>query len=248
MRHPVTVAVVLWMVAAPAIGWSGDWRVTPIRLELGRQAKSGVITVINDSTERLQLQMKAFEWTQDGEGKDRYEETGDLVFFPKMMLFDKAEERILRAGIKVPAAAREKTYRLFLEEIPGPRKAEGVAVAIAIRFGLPIFVAPLKPEPKGELPRIAMAGGKVEAEVRNGGNIHFVIRSLTVKGTDRQGGEIFSRELSGWYLLAGASRTYATGVPPEVCQRLAAVDVDVATDRFPLHGHLDADPAMCARE
>lgn len=248
MRHPVTVAVILWAAFLPAVGWSGDWRVTPVRLELGRQAKSGVVTVINDSADRLQLQMKAFEWTQDAEGKDRYAETGDLVFFPKMMIFEKAEERILRAGIKVPATTREKTYRLFLEEIPGPRKDEGVAVSISIRFGVPIFVSPLREDPKGEVARIAMAKGKVETEVLNSGNIHFIIRSVTVKGKNGKGAEIFSRELPGWYLLAGASRTYATEVPAEACPDLAAVDVEIASDRFPLRGHLDAGPAMCARE
>jgi len=248
MNRLTVAAAFLATLLLPASAWSGNWRVTPIRLELGRQAKSGVITVISESKERLQLQMKAFEWTQDAEGKDRYEETGDLVFFPKMMIFEQDEERILRAGIKVPATKQEKTYRLYLEEVPGPRKEGGVNVAIAIRFGVPIFVAPLKKEPRGEVAKVAMAKGTVEAQVRNPGNVHFVIRSVTVKGKNAKGEEIFSRELPGWYLLAGASRTYATEVPEDLCPDLAAVDVEVGTDRFPLTGHLDADTAMCVRE
>lgn len=248
MNRLHAAAVFLLAVLLPASALPGEWRVMPIRLELGRQAKSGVVTVINDAKERLQLQMKAFEWAQDEEGKDRYTETDDLVFFPKMMIFERDEERILRAGIKAPATKREKTYRLFLEEIPGPRKTEGVNVAIAIRFGVPIFVAPLKEEPKGEVAKVALAKGTVEAQVRNPGNVHFVIRSVTVKGKNAKDEEIFSRELSGWYLLAGASRKYATEVPADLCPELAAVDVEVHTDRFPLAGHLDADTAMCSRE
>lgn len=246
-RWIAAYAVSLFLLAPPA-AWSGEWRVTPIRIDLSRQAKSGVITVISDSKERLQLQMKAFEWTQDAEGKDRYTETEDLIFFPKMMIFEKDEEKILRAGIKVPATKTEKTYRLFLEEIPGPRKAEGTNVAIAIRFGVPIFVAPLKEEPGGEITKVGMAKGTVEAEVRNTGNVHFVIRSVSVKGKNAKGEEIFSRELSGWYLLAGASRTYATEVPADLCQDVATVGVEATTDKFPLAGQLDADRAMCSRE
>lgn len=248
MRRIHASAVLLLALFLPAAVFAEGWRVAPIRLELGRQAKSGVVTVTNDSTNRLQLQMKAFSWSQDAEGKDRYEETGDLVFFPKMMIFDKAEEKILRAGIRVPATKTEKTYRLYLEEIPGPRKEQGTAVAIAIRFGLPIFVAPLKEEANGEVVRVGMANGMLETEVRNSGNVHFVIRSITVKGKNGNGEEIFTRELSGWYLLAGAKRTYSTEVPPEICPNLAAVDMVVDTDRFPLTGHLDAAPAMCSRE
>lgn len=248
MKRPLAAAAFLSIVLLPVLAWTGEWRVMPIRVELSRQAKSGVITVINDSKERLQLQMKAFEWTQDAEGKDSYAETGDLVFFPKMMIFEKAEEKILRAGIKVPATKTEKTYRIFLEEIPGPRKAEGANVAIAIRFGVPVFVAPLQGEPRGEIAQVAMAKGTVEAKIRNPGNVHFVIRSVTVKGKNAKGEEIFSRELSGWYLLSGASRTYATEVPADLCPELAAVDVEATTDKFLLAGHLDADKAMCFRE
>ena len=100
----------------------GSGASVPIRLDLGRDAKSGVVTVINESDDRLQVQMTAMEWTQDADGKDRYAETGDILFFPRLMIFDKKEEKILRAGIRVPAAAKEKAYRLFIEEIPGPRK------------------------------------------------------------------------------------------------------------------------------
>jgi fimbrial chaperone protein len=248
LNRLLVVAAFLSAVLIPASAWPGDWRVTPIRLDLGRQARSGVITVISQSKERLQLQIKAYEWTQDSEGKDRYEETGDLIFFPKMMMFEMPEERILRAGIKVPATKREKTYRLFLEEIPGPRKAEGVSVAIAIRFGVPIFVAPLTEEPQGKVSQVAMKKGTVEVDVRNPGNVHFVIQSVTVKGKNAKGEEIFSREISGWYLLAGASRRYKTEVPADLCKELSAVDVTVSTDKFPLTGHLDVDTAMCSKE
>ena len=98
----------------PSLARSGEWRVAPIRLDFGRDAKSGVLTVVNEAAERLQIQLKAYEWTQDAEGKDQYAETKDIIYFPRFLIFDKAEERIVRAGIRMPATSREKTYRLFL--------------------------------------------------------------------------------------------------------------------------------------
>ncbi len=134
------------------IALAGEWRVSPIRLELDRKVKSGVLSVINEGGEKLLVQIRAFEWTQDEEGKDQYAETADLVFFPKIMTLEKGEERMIRTGIRVPAAGREKTYRLFIEEIPEPRKGgEGTNVTVAIRFGVPIFVKPIKDENKGIL-------------------------------------------------------------------------------------------------
>lgn len=224
---------------------AGEWRVTPIRLDLSRDAKSGAVTVFNESDERLQLQIAAFEWTQDKDGKDRYEETGDILFFPKIMIFDRKGEKILRAGIKAPASAREKTYRLFVEEIPESKKAEGARVAIAIRFGLPVFVKPLKEDTRGEITGMSMSDGVVTAAVKNSGNVHIFVRTVLVQGKDGAGKIVFTKELSGWYLLAGAQRVHTTEVPADVCREIARVDVEVRTETLSLTGNLVADPSMC---
>ncbi len=235
----------LFLLLLPVLARAGDWRVSPIRLDLGRDAKSGAVTVANDSDDRLQVQMKAFEWTQDAEGKDRYDETGEILFFPRLMILEGKEERILRAGIRVPAAAKEKTYRLFIEEIPGPRKAEGVNVAVAIRFGVPIFVKPLKEEVRGEAGPMSMSAGALLVPVKNTGNVHFVVRSILLRGLNGAGEEVFSRELSGWYLLAGVSRGYETIVPPEKCTAIAVIEAEVKTDKLPFRGRMVVDRPMC---
>jgi fimbrial chaperone protein len=242
-RH--SAPVFLFLLLLPVAALAGDWRVSPIRLDLGRDAKSGAVTVANDADERLQVQMKAYEWTQDAEGKDRYEETGEILFFPRLMILERKEEKILRAGIRVPAVAKEKAYRLFIEEIPGPRQAEGVNVAVAIRFGVPIFVKPLKEEARGEVGAMTMSAGALLVPLTNTGNVHFVVQSVVVRGRNGAGKEIFSRELSGWYLLAGVSRGYTTTVPGESCGNLAVIEAEVKTDKLPLRGRLVVDRSMC---
>jgi fimbrial chaperone protein len=214
-------------------------------LDFDRGTKSGVITVVNEGGERLNVQMKAFEWSQNADGKDRYTETNDIIFFPRIMVLEKNEEKILRAGIKIPATTKEKTYRLFIEEIPEPKKAEGVNVAIAIRFGVPIFVKPLKEEVKGEIEKVELSKGVLNALIKNKGNTHFIINSIDVKGKNAKGEGIFSKELSGWYLLSGVSRIYTLSIPQEVCKDLSKLDIEVKTERFNLNGKLDVDQAMC---
>jgi len=221
--------------------------VAPIRVDLGRDARSGAVTVFNESDDRLHLQMKASEWIQDAEGKDRYEETGDILFFPRIMIFDKKEERILRVGIKGSPGAKEKAYRLFLEEIPEPSKARGTSVAVAIRFGLPVFVKPAKEAPGGEIGALSVSAGIVSATVENRGNVPFTIRTVLFSGKNAGGEVIFAKEVPGWYLLAGASRTYSADAPPERCGELAGIDVEVKADRLSLRGNLVADPSMCAQ-
>ena len=247
-RIPIARASVLLLLGLffPAIARAGEWRVTPIRLDLGKDAKNSAVTVFNESEERLQVQMDAMEWTQDAEGKDRYKETRDILFFPRIMIFDRKGEKILRAGIKIPAIEKEKTYRLFIEEIPGPGKAQGANIAIAIRFGVPVFVLPLKEDLRGEVMGIGMSAGTLRVPVRNSGNVHFLIQGIRIHGKNLKGAVIFSKELNGWYLLPGASRSYTADVPADVCREIAGFDVEVRTDRLVLNGNLVADPSMCA--
>ncbi|MGE5188862.1 MAG: molecular chaperone [Gemmatimonadota bacterium] len=218
---------------------------SPIRLDLGREAKTGVVTVTNDSEEKLRLEVTAREWTQDADGKDVYADSADLVYYPKMMVLGAKEQRIVRAGIRVPAAAREKAYRLFIEEIPGPPASRGTAVAVAVRFGVPVFVRPPRDEPKPEIGPVALDNGTVSVRVRNAGNAHCVVRGVTVTGRNSRGEPVFSREINGWYLLAGASRGYAAGIPADVCPDVASVDVEVRTDKSTLAGRVDADRSKC---
>ncbi len=249
--RPGTIFILFFtvsLVLCPALSFSGQFRVSPIRLEFGGEVKSGVVTVINEGDENLNIQVNAAQWIQDEEGKDRYEETSDIIFFPKIIILKKGEQRVVRAGIKMPRPGTEKTYRLFIEEIPHPKEAGagGTNVAIAIRFGVPIFVRPLETKMKGEIVGVEMSGGTVGVIVRNTGNVHFVISSLNIRGRDGSGEVVFSRNLSGWYLLSGASRRYETSVPKEKCGTLKTLEVEIETDGFTLERNLDIEKGMCS--
>lgn len=143
------------------------------------------------------------------------------------------------------AVAQEKTYRLFINEIPEPKAAEGAQVAIALRFGVPIFVKPLKEDAKGSIGRIDLSKGALSVLINNTGNIHFIINSINIKGKNPKDVEIFSKELSGWYLLSGASRLYTTSIPEEVCKDISKIEVVIKTDKLDMDGAMDVDKAMC---
>jgi len=247
-KRSVFGSLILVFLFFPEMCYPGQWRVAPAKVFFDRAVKSSVITVLNEGEEKIHLQVKAVEWTQDREGKDVFLETNDLLFFPRILTIDKGDQKIIRAGIKTPATTTEKTYRIFIEEIPQPKQdaADSARLIVAVRFGVPVFVKPAKDEPRGEVASMELAKGVFNAVVKNGGNVHFRITGITVRGGNDKGEETFSEKLNGWYLLAGAARLYSIAVPPEKCAVTQLLDITVSTDtKITLNRRLNVEKAQC---
>lgn len=238
-------ALILASLAPPGAS-GGEFRVYPIRLDLASDARTGTVKVLNDADEKLNLQMKLFKWTQDAQGKDTYTESSDLIYHPKLLTVEPKDERVVRVGIKAPGAATEAAYRLYIEEIPSAVNKPGtlVAVKVAIRFGLPIFVSPGDVREKGSIDGMEVLNGTLKVLVRNTGNVSFTVTTINVRGTDPAGAEAFSRDINGWYLLPGASRLYSTPLE-DACARLSAIRAEVKTANFSIDRTLDVNKDMC---
>jgi fimbrial chaperone protein len=247
-------AVMLFLAVFISRAFAADFQIQPTTLVLGSGDKSGAFSVINSGDEKIDFQVSAKEWSQDAPGKDVYEDTKDIVFFPKIMTVDPHGQRAIRIGIKAPAALREKTYRLFVEEIPTQKKPEELkgakkiraGLTIAFRFAVPIFVMPLQPKEGGVIENVTMSRGAVKASVRNTGNVHIKLHSVTLHGKAADGTELFSKEFAGWYILQGLSRSYETAVPQNVCGKLAILEVKARAENLTIDGTLNVQKKMCA--
>lgn len=229
---------------------AGEWRVTPIRVNFERGARIGTVNVRNDGDTAMNFQVKAMAWAQDAEGKDQYEETNELIFFPKLLAIPPHEERVIRVGLRGPGGgAKEKTYRLYVEEVSPPRKdpdAGGATVAVTVRFAVPLFVFPTKEELGGQLEKIEVDKGTIKAFVRNTGNKHFRVTSLQFKGKNAKGEETFSQSLDGWYVLNGVTRAFSMPVPHDACGKTDLIEVQISTDRkIVLTGSMPVDKSQC---
>ena len=72
-----------------------------------------------------------------------------------------------------------------------------------------------------------------------------MIKTLSIKGKNDKGEEIFSKDINGWYLLSDALRIYSAEVPQEICKDVSTIDVQVVTDKLNLSGKADVDKTMC---
>ena len=227
----------------PIEAGAGLFSISPIRLDLDRQNKTDSIGVSNEETARkLDMQAKLMEWTQDANGNDIYVDSNDLVFFPRIFSIDKQDQRVVRVGIKVPATTIEKSYRLFIEELPPPPDPDkkGAQVLFVLRFGVPVFVRPEKEQIAGSIEGVEAIPGGVAVIVKNSGNSNFQIQSLAISG----GG--FEKEIVAGYVLAGATKHVGAQFTPEVCKKISKLRIVMKSDRIDtVERTFDWDPNRC---
>src|SRR5262245_5082640 len=159
---------------------AAEFGVTPIRLDFERAARSAVVSVSNDDARPLRMQVKLMEWTQDAAGQDQYRESDELIYFPKMMVVQPKERRLVRIGLKTPMGAGERTYRLFLDELPddAAQAAAGSGLSFSIRFALPVFLPPAAAAPRGALDGVTLEDGNPRVAVPNHGHHHCRVASV----------------------------------------------------------------------
>jgi len=159
------------------------------------------------------------------------------------------EKRLVRVGLKTPAAATERTYRLLLDELPesgdASSRAASSGLTFTIRFALPVFLpAAAAMKPAGAIESIKLDARRLRVAVRNTGNQHFRITSVVARVAGMPGSG-FPDTAPGWYLLAGASRVHSIEIPAEACRGLRRLEVTVKAGELTLEGGLDVEPGMC---
>ena len=246
----LTRAQVIWCHAAfllflPSLVFAGSFRVVPIKLYLDARSKTEVLKILNEGDKKVTVQLNAKGWSQDETGKDVYEEKKDIVFFPKITDIEKGEERIVRVGYQGKTAASvEKTYRLFLAELPVVKPGE-LALKFALRLSIPIFVKPQKEIKEWAIDGLKLSEKTLTVKVKNSGNTHISVSKITAMGFDDSGKEVFSREIAGWYALAGGSKPFAVGVSREECMGVKTIKVTVEVKKTTKESTLDVDKNMC---
>src|ERR1700722_20328393 len=115
------VAVVLVSfvsLAAEPRAWAASFEVSPVALSLSAATTTGIVDVTNLSKDPVRLQVTGFAWRQGPDGEIQLGPTDELTFFPALVSLKPGEDRKIRVGVKAAPGLLEKTYRIFVEELP----------------------------------------------------------------------------------------------------------------------------------
>lgn len=231
----------------PVHAFSGNWSVSPVTIELGHKARSAVVTVSNKGKGVGEFEVRVMDWTQDKKGEDVYGPSKDIIYFPRYMKIAADESRVIRLAARVPPSRREKTYRLFVTELPDRTIPKTTGISLQFQFAIPIFVPPPETMAKGRILDSGMAGGTVHAIVVNEGNARLRIDSVAFQGKKPTGEILFEKTIQGYILLAGTSRVYAASIPADRCAALKTVDLTVKARGLTLKETITVDGKACVR-
>lgn len=169
------------------IGYSSSdgavFNIVPVRGDLGPGKNSVVFTVSNDNSEPIVIQTETMVWSQH-DGHDTYDPTRELLVTPPIFTLPPKGQQILRVGLRrSPDPQQELSYRLFLNETPGPPDPSFRGVRMALRVGLPIFV---EPATSAALPVLhwkinLSAPGQWTVRLDNTGNAHVQVAQLRLQ-------------------------------------------------------------------
>lgn len=232
--------LVAMLLQGPA--WAGAFGVSPIRIDLDRSVRTGLITLTSDDDRKLYFQLKLFEWTQTATGEDEYRESGELVFFPQILTLEPKDTRLIRVGLKAPPAPVERAFRLFIEELPEPGESasSGAQIAVRLRFGVPIFLTGAKVEARPEIAATNLSKGAVRVAIRNSGDRQIRFEELLVLQ-----GEKFVGKSAGWYVFPGVTRSFTVPVAREDCPASGVLEIRAVGEGTDIRKAVEVAPVLC---
>jgi fimbrial chaperone protein len=227
---------------------AANFGVHPVSISLTERTAAATVTIRNNDDSPLRLQLAAFDWRQGADGAMVLERTEEVAFFPRLLTLGPREARSVRVATTARPGHAEKSYRLFIEELPPLRKAGDAAssgVRMLVRYSIPLFLKPANVSLREQADVRVVTGGELSLAFTNQGNVHVPPRILDVQGVDQRGGTVFSHAVAAGYNLPGGSRTYAVPVPAGTCGVLRAVVITAQGGAPPVRRPIDAGSREC---
>jgi fimbrial chaperone protein len=231
------------MALQPRPAQASDFQVSPIRLNLTPSETSGLLNIANRSGEALRFQVEVYRWAEGPKGEMLLTAAPELVVFPSILSVKAGDARKLRVGTRGAFGPVEQSYRVFVEELPPLAQGTSNGVRVLTRMAIPIFMTSPGSKPAPRVEAISLRDGRLSFSLRNVGSAHFKARSIRIVGSSLSH-EVFTHELSGWYVLAGGVRVYEVAVPTAACPA-DRFDIRVQTGGKPFEATLTPTSTSC---
>ncbi len=213
--------------------------ISPVLLEMSEQQDKQVVRVGNSSDTTKSFQVDVVAWSQTDEEREIYAPTDELLAVPPLFTLEPGEQQVVRIGLmRTVDSHQELSYRVFFTELEPPQLEERTAsgINVRLRFGIPVFVAPLAPaSPDVEFVTLRTIENNTFMELRNTGNVRVKVNEVHYQAPLSRDKEVSQ---AVFYLHAGK-----TGfLPLQIPDQYAGGTVELVTDTAGIIEYALAEP------
>lgn len=228
-RLPPCAAFILGLAAMAGLAASFDVgaaniQIAPVRVVLQPQRPVASLVVTNDGADEIAMQAEVMSWSQK-DRQDVHAPTREVLVNPAIFRIPAGGRQIVRLGLQAPALADERSYRIFLRQLPREKAptpgtdGAGSELRTLLQLVLPIFVPPSSPAGAPSVAwhlRAPDAGAQPAASapaltIDNLGREHLQVTQVTVRHAD--GRELLRQRMSV-YALPQQSAALPVALPP----------------------------------
>jgi fimbrial chaperone protein len=194
------------------------------------------MTVGNGGDTEVFIQTELMVWSQQAE-KDVYTTSREVLVSPPIFKIPAGGEQTVRVRYLKEPAKKERTYRLFLQEVQQSESDQKTPVTLKI--GVPIFIQPEKVDPAqfGWLAKPTADG--VSVQVNNTTNTHIQFTELKLSTMD---GNVLSDEKVFVYVLPG--QTYHWDIKLKQPLRVDKLVMQASSDRAEIKSIIDVNSSV----
>ena len=196
----------LALFALAALGASNAFaaglQVAPVSVALAQAERAAVLTISNTGTSPMNVQVRAYKWSQTETDEYVLDATNDLIVSPPIMQLAPGAQQELRLIRTQPSSAQEQQYRIIVDELPSPTVALKKGINLMLRHNIPVFLnAEQNPSAQLQWRGEAVAGGKTRIRITNTGQTRAQIARIWLAQQDKEI-TVLSGGLTG-YVLPG---------------------------------------------
>lgn len=185
---------------------AGSYMVKPVRIELSTRQLRSTMQIQNLGDEPLTIQAHIVAWSAKG-AEEILSDNDDILLNPPIFTVPVGHTQFLRLGLRhTPQSLKEGTYRLILEQVPGPPKQDFMGINTVLKISVPIFVKPRVAAPQLAWTLDRTSDQEMRLAVENHGNAHVQIRKFTIMLNGSEAANFEQRDAT--YVLPDARKEW----------------------------------------
>jgi len=185
MRGALAIGAITLTVLSCHAGNAASLRVAPTNLELVAPDSAATLTLRNEDTRPINVQIRVLHWTQI-DGIERLDPTTDVVASPPLTtLGSNANYTVRVVRVQKTPVVDEESYRLLVDELPDPSRRLPGGVNFVLRYSIPVFVASPNVSPPHVAWTLQSIGKGAVLTAKNTGGRHLRIADLRLTNSGK---------------------------------------------------------------